>query len=114
PLGDVVAEVRGDEGLVLEHVLDDGAHLLATLWAGIGFENRATRRRELLEGIGHGGILLRHASPAEGDAARGGLRARRAVLCERARPCYPERAARRGRRRTTTWRCHSWRIWASG
>src|SRR6186713_1276843 len=54
PLGNVVAEVLGDEGLVLEHVLDDGAHLLAPVRTGIGFENGATGRRELLEGIGHG------------------------------------------------------------
>jgi hypothetical protein len=44
----VVADVTGHEGLVLQHVLHDGAHLLATRGTGLGNERALTCGSETL------------------------------------------------------------------
>jgi hypothetical protein len=56
--GDLVADVRGDERLVRENVLDDRAHFLATGGAGIVRERALTGGRELLESPAHRDDLL--------------------------------------------------------
>ena len=52
-LGDVVAEMRLDKIVVLQHLLDQGAYLLASLDARILLEDPAAFRRKLLEAIPH-------------------------------------------------------------
>ncbi len=53
-LGPVVADLLGDERLVLQDVLDDLAHLLSAPGAGIVREGALTGGRELLQRPAHG------------------------------------------------------------
>ena len=52
-LGDVVAEMSLDEILVFQHLLDQGAHLFASLDTRILLENPPAFRRKLFEAISH-------------------------------------------------------------
>jgi len=52
-LGHVVVEMSGDEILVLQHVLDERADLLATVDPGIFRQDAVTLSGELLESISH-------------------------------------------------------------
>jgi hypothetical protein len=53
PLGHVVVEMSGDKILVLQHVLDERADLLATVDPGIFRQDAVTLSGELLESISH-------------------------------------------------------------
>ena len=63
-LGPVVAEVGGDERLVLEDFLQQRAHLLPPRAGGVFGEDAMTGGRESFERVAHGGAPSRQrASP---------------------------------------------------
>ncbi len=59
PLGRAGAEVLGDESLVLERLLDEGAPPCPAGWTGIALEDAVALVRKLLERVAH------RPSPAE-------------------------------------------------
>src|SRR4030095_883603 len=67
PLGDVVADVLGDEGVVLQHLLNDGADLLPPGRPRGALEDAAALGCELLEGHAHGPTSVRSCYPTGWD-----------------------------------------------
>src|SRR5437016_14400157 len=65
-----VAEMPGDECLVLQDLLDERAHLLATPGPGFRREDAVTGGRELFERVPHRGLLSRRVVSARPERRR--------------------------------------------
>ena len=68
----VVAEIRGDEFVILQYIADQRAYLLAPFDTRVLLENAVTLRRELFEAVSHFIFSCIVHNANDGDSCRPG------------------------------------------